>query len=614
MAEEGERGNEDVEGDGGWFLVSQADCSDADDDFDCLLDASADTNISDLIDDNVVEGDNVDHARLLNLQRLEQDLSQLGGPKRKYLTPSPKGTSPNDLSPSLQAVSLSPRPKNSKRRLFQDSGIESINNETEDSVTRGETQVSQNGGADAEYDSDPVSASLTILQSSNQEATILSKFKGAFGTGFKELTRPYKSSKTCCHDWVVFVFGAREDVLVASKTLLKQQCDFFLMTIETGGLGYMGLYLLQFNVAKSRETLTKAFCQMLSVKDFQVRADPPKNRSVAVCLYFYKLSLSRASYKHGDFPPWLSKQLLISHQQDTETFDLSKMIQWAYDQGYTDESEIAFHYAVYAEEDANAAAWLKCNGQARFVADCAKMVRHYKRHQMRMMTSSQWVYHCCGLAGSEEGDWTVVAKYLKYQNVSFLAFLGALRHMLDGTPKKQCLLIYGPPDTGKSWFCFSLLSFLHGKVVSFVNSRSHFWLSPLADCKIGMLDDATYPCLSFIDMNMRSAFDGNYVSVDCKHKNPVQIKLPPMLVTSNIDLKAEPTLQYLHSRFTCLEFPRKFPINPDGSPVFSLTSSVWKAFFQKLHHQLGLDPEEEANDGEPGQTFRCTARCDAASL
>ncbi|ACU27442.1 E1 [Canis familiaris papillomavirus 7] len=605
MAEEGERGNEDL--DGGWFIVSQADCDDADDDFEHLVDASIETNVSGLIDDDVVEGDNEEHARLLNLQRLERDLSQLGGPKRKYLTPSPKVASPNDLSPRLQAVSLSPRQKNSKRRLFQDSGIESVSNETEDSFTRGDTQVFQNG------DSCSLSPSLTVLQSSNQEATILSKFKGAFGVGFKELTRPYKSSKTCCHDWVVFVYGAQEDLLTATKTLLKQHCEFFLMTIETGGLGYMGLYLLQFTAVKSRETLTKIFCQLLNVQGFQIRADPPKNRSVAVCLFFYKLSLSRASCKHGDFPLWLSKQLLISHQQESEVFDLSKMVQWAYDQGYTDESEIAFHYAVYAEEDTNAAAWLRSNGQAKFVADCAKMVKHYKKQQMRMMTYSQWVYHCCGLV-DDGGDWTVVPKYLKYQGVSFLAFLGALRHMFDGTPKRQCLLIYGPPDTGKSWFCFSLLNFFHGKVVSYQNSRSHFWLSPLTECKLGMLDDATYPCLQFIDMNMRSAFDGNYVSVDCKHRNPVQLKLPPMLVTSNIDLQSEPTLQYLHSRFTCLQFPRQFPIDSDGSPVFSLTSSVWKAFFLKLHHQLGLDSEEEANDGEPGQKFRCTATSDAGSL
>nr|BBC43193.1 E1 protein [Canis familiaris papillomavirus 2] len=607
MAEGGERGNEtEVDGealDAGWFVVHEADCAESDEEFEKLFDKSTCSNVSDLIDDDEPSGVNEGHAGVLNQQLLEESEQQTAYLKRKYCTPSPKSASVNDLSPRLQAVSLSPRQKHSKRRLFEDSGIEnSFDNEVEDSS--GSRSQVQNGYRDAD---------ITVLQGSNQEATILAKFKGCFGVSLKELTRPYKSSKTCCNEWVVFAFGIREELLTASKTLLQPHCDFFLADIETGGLGYVCLYLITFKAAKNRETITKLFCSMLNCYDYQLRADPPKNRSVAVALFFYKLGLSGGCFKHGDFPPWLAKQLLVSHQQDMDVFELSKMVQWAYDNDHTDESEIAFHYACLADEDSNAAAWLKSNAQAKYVADCSKMVRHYKKQEMRNMSMSQWIYRCCYLVEGDDGDWTVVAKYLKYQGVSFLGFLTALRHLFEGTPKKQCLLIYGPPDTGKSWFCFSLLNFLRGKVVSYQNSRSHFWLSPLADCKVGMLDDATHACFQFIDVNMRSAFDGNYVSVDCKHKAPIQIKLPPMLVTSNVNLPGEACFQYLHSRVTGFEFPRKFPIDQDGSPVFSLTHSVWKAFFKRLHHQLGLDPEDE-NAGESCQAFRCTARSDAPSL
>lgn len=37
----------------------------------------------------------------------------------------------------------------------------------------------------------------------------------------------------------------------------------------------------------------------------------------------------------------------------------------------------------------------------------------------------------------------------------------------------------------------SFIHFIQGAVISFVNSTSHFWLEPLTDTKVAMLDDAT---------------------------------------------------------------------------------------------------------------------------
>ena len=170
------------------------------------------------------------------------------------------------------------------------------------------------------------------------------------------------------------------------------------------------------------------------------------------------------------------------------------------------------------------------------------------------------------------------------------------------------MLFYGPPDTGKSYFCFTLLSFLKGRVISFMNKNSVFWLSPLADCKIGFLDDATYAAWMHIDINMRGALDGNWISLDSKHKAPLQTKMPPLLITSNHDVMNDQTLLYLHSRLISFNFPNKMPINDDGTPVYEINDATWKSFFTKLARQLDLNLEEERDEsGGADQSFRCTA-------
>ncbi|AUT11919.1 E1 [Leptonychotes weddellii papillomavirus 5] len=582
---------------GGWYLVQEAECAD-DDSLEELFDAStAESSFSDFIDDEGDEPDQGNYMRLLQEQQHAETRQQLSELKRKY-NPTPSPTNKvNDLSPRLQAVHITPPKKNSKRRLFEDSGIEgSMTNGIEDSFTAIQVE-SQNGVSDSV---------LEILKASNSEILILSKFKAGFGVGFKDLTRSYKSDKTCCTDWVAFVFGVREEVLEASKSTLQQYCEFFQLTIKVGVLGNMALYLFCFKSTKCRETLAKQLCALLCVQPQQIMAQPPKNRSVPVALYFYKGSTHADTFKFGDFPAWLSKQTLLSHQ-GADTFELSNMIQWAYDMDYTDEAEIAFNYAQEADHDPNAAAWLRSNAQAKYVKDCCRMVRMYKKQEAREMSMSQWIYKCCSKV-QDEGDWTEILRFLKFQEVNVVCFLGALRHLINGTPKKHCILIHGPSNTGKSTFCFNLIHFLKGGVVSFLNSRSQFWLTPLTDAKFGYLDDATDACLSFLDTHMRSAFDGNPVSVDLKHCHPVQVKLPPMLMTSNVDITQKPQYLYLSSRMMTFAFPKPFPFNTDGTPIFSLTCRSWKAFFKKCYRQLGLDPEEEVNDGGTERTFRCTAR------
>lgn len=593
--------SESLEGCSDWYIVREAECNDSVDtlnDLEELFDNSTGSDISNLIDD-FDEVDQGNSLALFNEQFTEDCNKAIAELKRKYATPSPKKNCADiDLSPRLQTVSLSSQ-KNSKRRLFNDSGI--AENEAEDSVEEQvETGTENNNGAGDKGGENIVQ----LLRSSNSRAIFLAKFKSVFGVSYNELTRPFKSNKTMCDIWVVAVYGANDELLDASKHLLEQQCTYILQK----NYEIICLYLLHFKTGKCRDTITKLFCSILNVNEIQIICDPPKHRSIATALYFYKCTTGNAAYSKGTIPEWITKQLMVEHQAATasESFDFSEMVQWAYDHDFTEEPAIAYEYALLAQTNSNAAAWLNHNNQVKFVRDCAYMCKLYKRQEMKEMSMSDWIWKCCKKYEGE-GDWKVIPQFLKYQQVNFIAFLSALKPFLKGTPKKNCILFFGKPNTGKSYFVYSLIHFLQGRVVSYMNSHSQFWIQPLLECKIGLIDDVTYSCWSFMDVHMRTGLDGNPISIDSKHKAPQQMRLPPLLVTSNIDLHKEQSLVYLHSRVVAFEFTKEMPFDDNGEPVYKITDLSWKYFFIKLARQLELSADEE-QDGETERTLRCCAR------
>ncbi|AUB51249.1 E1 protein [Human papillomavirus type 211] len=586
-----------IENESEWFIVG-AECVDDLDSLEILEDSSQCTNISQLIDDAVDDLDQGNSLALFNEQVAEECELAISKLKRKYVK-SPE-QSIAALSPRLQAVKLSGQGK-SKRKLFQDSGIEEDEAESATQVVSEtiEKTVSETpSGADT---------TIELLRCSNRRATALAKFKQLFGVSYTELTRLYKSDKTCSQNWVTAVFNVNEEVVQSSKISLQQHVEF----MQVISIGLYALYLLTFKAGKSRETVIKLLCQLLNIQEYQILTDPPILRSPAVAIYFYKTSLSNISYKYGDYPNWLATQILLDHRHGTvETFDLSKMIQWAFDNEMLDEPSVAYNYALAAEEDANARAFLQSNNQAKYLRDCVTMVKHYKKYEMRQMTMGEWIDKCCNET-DDNGDWKTIAHFLRFQNVNFIEFLTAFKPFLKGIPKKHCLVFWGPPDTGKSLFCFSLIHFLKGKVISFMNSTSHFWLSPLTEGKIGFIDDATYKCWLYFDVNLRNGLDGTPVSVDAKHKHPVQIKLPPLLVTTNLNVLEDNTFMYLRSRLKCFCFPNKLPVSDQGELPYEITDATWASFFRKFESHLELNQEDGTKGGNPGildRAFRCTAR------
>ncbi|AYD74607.1 E1 [Macaca mulatta papillomavirus 6] len=621
----------------GWFYVqavvdrTTGHCvsEDEDEDEDDVQDSGLD--MVDFIDNSLISsgslGERAEAQALLNAQEREADVEAVQRLKRKYVgSPyvSPLQTSEpgiDNISPRLEAISIGQRPRGAKRRLFQQQGPAGDGNTevegTATEVTEAEGGGRQsnlnlkNGGLPAAMQAPNTEESAgsqqisALLKCANVRVTLYGLFKELFGVSFMDLARQFKSDKSTCVDWIVAAFGVYHSVSEGFSKLLEPHCVYAHIQWQTCRWGMVGLMLCRFKCSKNRSTVAKCMAMLLNIPELQMIIEPPKLRSGAAALYWYRQGLSNASEVFGDAPEWLVRQTMVEHSMADTQFELCKMVQWAYDNNHTDDSVIALEYAKEADVDANAAAFLRSNCQARYVKDCGTMCRHYKRAEKLAMSMSEWIRHRCDLI-DEEGDWRPIVKFLRYQHVDFIAFVSAFKQFLQGIPKRNCILLHGPPDTGKSTFAMSLMSFLGGAVISYVNSSSHFWLQPLTEAKIALLDDATAQCWSYMDVYLRNALDGNPMCFDRKHKNMVQTKCPPLLVTSNINAATDVRWQYLHSRVHSIEFPHRFPFDNNGNPVYDLSSKNWKSFFQRSWLRLALhDTENEENDGNNRSAFRC---------
>ncbi|CAF05694.1 E1 protein [human papillomavirus 81] len=622
---------------GGWFMVEAVvekttgyqESSDEEED-------SADTG-EDLVDfiDTRYPGDGQEvPLELFVQQNAQDDAAAVHALKRKYIH-SPAASScvswvDHELSPRLDAISLDRGHERARRRLFdQDSGYGhtqvdigtsegQVPGDVQQTVENVEQEVPEEvrGGGDGEpaptvhlqQTQEGTASIVELLKARNLRATLLSKFKELYGLAFGELVRQFKSDKSTCTDWVVCAFGVYYAVAEALKTLIQPLCHYAHIQTQTSQWGMVQLMLIRFKCGKSRDTVAHCIGTLLNVSEKQMLIEPPKIKSTPCALYWYKTAMGNASETVGETPEWIVRQTVVGHAMQETQFSLSVMVQWAYDHDITDESQLAYEYALLGHEDPNAAAFLASNCQARYIKDAITMCRHYKRAEQARMSMAQWIAHR-SLKVPDTGDWKPIVRFLRFQKIEFMTFMGAFKMWLKGIPKRSCIVIHGPSDTGKSLFCMSLVQFLGGAVISYVNASSHFWLSPLADAKVGLLDDATHPCWVYIDTHLRSVVDGNLISMDRKHRNLAQLKCPPLLITTNINPLEDVTLKYLHSRMAVFSFMYKCPLDDNGDPVYKFNNENWKSFFQRSWARLEVNPEEEEEEeeenGNTSRPFRC---------
>ncbi|AAM46854.1 E1 [Psittacus erithacus papillomavirus 1] len=441
------------------------------------------------------------------------------------------------------------------------------------------------------------------LVSKNKTLTALAVFKELYTASFTEVTRTFKSDKTQSYEWVFMVLGCSHIALEAVKDVLIHNTEHVILDIDP--YKHLGVYYVGFTVSKSREGLLRFLKQHNIFTENVVLSNPPNKRSVLSALFFDKLV-----QVSGDKPQWMI-DIITSGDKGGEGFELSKMIQWALDNNMYDEGAIAYNYALLADTDLNAQLWLKHNSQAKYVRDAATMCRHYRRGQMQAIgVMEHLATRMREYADSDiEEGWKRIIVFLRYQHVDHHTFINDLKYWIVNRPKRSTIAIVGIPDSGKSMFGMSLIQFLDGRVLSFSNHKSHFWLQPLSETRYALVDDVTWPAWDYMDVYMRNALDGNPICIDCKHRAPIQTKCPPLLLTSNYDPRergtgAENSYRYLLSRITFMSFNRSIPCI-GGQPRFLISPADWRSFMLKFRKELDInltDLDYGGATGEPGET------------
>ncbi|NP_597847.1 replication protein E1 [Deltapapillomavirus 3] len=614
-------------GKGSEFILLEAECDSSDSEADSQVDSDAGHDLEDFVDNATVFQGN--HRELFQIQEKEAGDKAIQKLKRKLALSPSSDASPeiDQLSPGLAAITLQPR-RNPlvKRRLFDNIGPKAQDEANSPSQVSLQVHGKENGRSqeDSPHGSlqtdhsvseqkDSQRMVLDILKSKNSAACKLKLFKTIFACSYSDLTRVFQSNKTTNLQWVIAAYGPSETMFEASFELLKKACSYLLSVRRSHETGTVALFLACFNNAKSRDTVRKLFASILNVHPEQLLMQPPKIRGVCAALFWFRLTFSPATLTYGTLPQWIRTQTIAAEYTDQALkFDFGTMVQWAYDNSYCEESKIAYEYAMLANCDSNAKAFLASNNQAKMVKDCATMVRHYKRAEVQAMSISEYIKRRCEQA-PEGGSWLPIMNLFKFQGIEPIRFVNSMRQWLRGVPKKNCICIVGPPNSGKSLLCNSLISFLGGRVLTFAMHKSHFWLAPLSEARVALIDDATYACWKYFDTYLRNALDGYPICIDRKHKTAVQMKAPPLLVTSNIDVHADEKLYYLHSRIVSFYF-KETCTTANGEPMFSITNADWKIFFERLWGRLELsDQEEEGEEDVSQRPFTCSARAaDAA--
>lgn len=588
------------------YILGEAECSEIDSE-----DESDGSVPVDLVDDASVEQG--ESLSLFVAQALQEHELEIQGLKRKFIkSPSQVQNECAALSPKLAECSLDEnRGKKARRSLFSDSGIETSTVETTEITENTGTLSSDTTNISQPQATEPQKDLEAIFRCKNRLSYMLGRFRETVGVSFSDITRPFKNSKTASSLWVIALYYHTLDTeLNALFVLLKPQCQFVFVEDHSGVV----FIFADFHVQKCRATIFKWFTTNFSYNENKLLADPPRVRSGPAAIFYIQKFQKPGALRHGEIPDFIKEQCSLSSQLPVP-FELSKMVQWAYDNNYTEEHQIALQYAMFADVDQNAKAFLRLNNQPKAVKDCQYMVRLYQQALTANMTISQFLDACCKEHGDPiENKWRDIIHLLRYQGTEFLQFMHVMLDFVHHTPKKCTMVICGPSNTGKSYFAASLNKFMKGHVLSFVNHGSHFWLSPIRGARVCLLDDATITFWRYADSFLRTMLDGNEISIDAKHRNPMQSRAPPMIITTNEDIKRKDEFSYLSTRTRFIYFNKPFPLRADGTPVYQIDSLTWTSFFRRFWRHLNLrDPDEEA-DGETTGPLRLYTEQDSGSV
>lgn len=434
-----------------------------------------------------------------------------------------------------------------------------------------------------------------LRKSKDIKVTMLGIFKKHAGFSFMQLVRPFKSDKTQTNDWIVLSIDNRVEYW---NEFICRQEDICTYMYTVPGIHCM--YLSFFNSKNRRGVINFLKKGGLGVDGEGLQIQPPNIRIMMNAVYWLKSAI----HGKGPMPAWVETYFDdAGNQAEVDRFEMATMVQWALDHKLYDVDRICYHYSLEASNNnPNAKAWMDCNNMYKYASDCAKLARAMTKGRVCSMTMHEYLTHRME-TWEERGNSASIMKLLYLQGIMYVDFMHALKSLINKVPKKCCIAIVGPPNTGKSMFCMSLMKFLDGKVLSYFAHKSHFWLSPLADTKVALIEDCTWSCWDYIDTYLRGALDGTQLTIDQKNKDPKQIECPPIIITSNYDFTTGEAYggdgkrsgyPYLKSRITKFCFPKQIS-KGNSKPKIIITPEDWADFFIRYKEALGLQYIE---DGE----------------
>lgn len=346
------------------------------------------------------------------------------------------------------------------------------------------------------------------------------------------------------------------------------------------------VFCLEFiNCRKSRKGL-KSLCSKFGLETFIV--EPPNNRSTATATDI-RLNLHNLNKEDGHGPemPWIKT---VSMSAKDEKFDFSSMVQWAMQNNYTSQAVISYQYCLLASEgDNNAKQWLASTSQVKYAKDCVTQVNLLMKGELMCSTTNQIIEkNVRAFQKKEKGNPVRFTRWLTLQRILQEDFLGALKTLIAGKMKKSCVCLWGVPNSGKSTLVNYLLQIFEGKFLSFTPQPSSFWLQPAAGLKLVAIDDVPFSFWEYADHHLRPMLDGTQITIDVKYQAPLTTRMPPILLTTNLNIPDDKSMTYLKNRIRFISCQYSM-LESNRLKTLSFTLQDLCAWFEKFSEILDLN-------------------------
>lgn len=494
-----------------------------------------------------------------------------------------------DITSSIEKCELqkSPPKKIKPRVLFggQASNVYSyeLDDESEQQINDTLTESEQYGLLDSEEQ----------LKSKTTEIADEASLRSAFfrfavegekqGARWFDLMKNMKSAKTMQKNWAIFcprpLTGLREGPYrshVALEALLCNDAD----GIRARHSDYYTFYILEYRQKSRSVAGLKKLLEQVKVKTALIAV--PQIRKPLV-REWAKVHTSVLSEDPERDVTWLD----ITQNVLSTKFNPEELILFCEE---TEPASVEILIANYRAEagkgNENAQAWIEQVGAYNTASNAFKMWKATVKGMQMQLSLAQFVDN--RLQQITAGDPKKIRILLGLQEINELCFLNILRKWMTGKAKKNTLCIVGPGNSGKSMLGEALMLFLDGGVLSY-QEHNTFWKQTAIGKRFAFLDDVTLNQWRSLDVNERRVLDGGVVNVNKKFSEAVEVKFPPLLITTNYYLPDEGhDFDFIINRLTWIIFKKPIP-TVDGIPRIIITKEDIAAWFDENKETLDLD-------------------------